>query len=92
MPLLVDQVSYLFSIVYIDYRFGITIASSRTFNVSTELEMYTPIIWPVLVLVTGVVTAVSVLESEGNRSILYWVLLPCLVFGVAALIYQFRGV
>jgi hypothetical protein len=54
--------------------------------------MYTPIIWPVLVLVTGVVTAVSVLESEGNRSILYWVLLPCLVFGVAALIYQFRGV
>lgn len=54
--------------------------------------MYMPLIWPVLILVTGVVTTVPALEGEGNRSILYWVLLPALLFSVAALICQFRGV
>ena len=54
--------------------------------------MYMPLIWPVLILVTGVVTTAPALDGEGNRSILYWVLLPSLLFVVAALILQFRGV
>jgi hypothetical protein len=48
--------------------------------------MHTLLMWSVLIAITAVVTAVPVVENEGNRSILYWLLVPSLLFGAAALI------
>jgi len=48
--------------------------------------MHTLLMWSVLVVMTCVVTTVPVVEDEGNRSILYWVVVPSLLFGAAALI------
>ncbi len=46
---------------------------------------------PALVLIAGVVTSVPAVHDGGNRAILYWLVLPSLVAGVAAMFTRFGG-
>ena len=47
------------------------------------MQMFT--VWPVLVLMAGVVVCVPTVPGSGNRSLLYWVVLPPLLAGALAL-------
>lgn len=51
--------------------------------------MQSILFWPALVLVAGAVTAVPAVQNGGNRSLLYWLVLPSIVVGVAAFLTRF---
>jgi hypothetical protein len=46
--------------------------------------MHSIVLWPVLILVAGVVTIAITVEDSVNRSIFYWLVLPPLLLGVMA--------
>lgn len=47
--------------------------------------MHSILLWPALVVMAGVVTFVPAVEDGENRSILYWLVVPTLVVGAAAI-------
>jgi hypothetical protein len=46
--------------------------------------MQSIVLWPVLILVAGVVTFALTVEGSANRSFFYWLVLPPLLLGVLA--------
>lgn len=46
--------------------------------------MHSTLIWPALIVVAGATTAIPAVQDGGNRSLLYWVVLPSIAVGVAA--------
>lgn len=51
--------------------------------------MHSILIWPALVIVAGAVTAIPAVQNGGNRSLLYWLVLPSIMVGVAAFFTRF---
>lgn len=45
--------------------------------------MQSTLFWPALVIVAGAVTAVPAVQNGSNRSLLYWLVLPSILVGVA---------
>ena len=53
--------------------------------------MHSILFWPALVLVAGVATTIPAVQDGGNRSLLYWLVIPSLFVGVAAIFSHFGG-
>lgn len=49
------------------------------------------LLWPTLILVAGVAATVPAVQDGGNRSVLYWLVIPSLFVGIAAFISHFGG-
>ncbi len=53
--------------------------------------MHPIVFWPALVLVAGTATSVPAVQDGGNRSLLYWFVIPSLFVGVAVFFSYFGG-
>lgn len=47
--------------------------------------MQTVLIWPALGVLAAVATSIPAVQDGGNRTLLYWLVLPSLVVGAAAI-------
>ncbi len=47
--------------------------------------MQSIILWPALMILAGAVVTAPAVENGSNRAILYWLVLPSLAVGVAAM-------
>ncbi len=47
--------------------------------------MQSVILWPALMVLAGAAVTAPALENSSNRAILYWLVLPSLAVGVAAM-------
>lgn len=52
--------------------------------------MHSMAVWPLLALVSTAMVFVPVIEESGNRSFVYWLILPPLLAGVLAACSQLR--
>ena len=46
--------------------------------------MHSMLIWPALGVLAAVVTSIPAVHDGGNRTVLYWLVLPSLLVGAAA--------
>lgn len=49
------------------------------------------LIWPTLGLLAAVATYIPAVNDGGNRTVLYWLVLPSLVMGAAAAVTHLGG-
>lgn len=54
-------------------------------------EMHSILLWPVLILVAGTAATVPAVQDGGNRSLMYWLVIPSLFVGIAAFFSHFGG-
>lgn len=47
--------------------------------------MHSILIWPVLTILAGTVATAPTLEDAGNRSLVYWMIVPSLLVAFAAI-------
>ena len=47
--------------------------------------MQSVLLWPVLIVLAGAAVTAPAMENPSNRAILYWLVLPTLAVGVAAM-------
>ncbi len=50
--------------------------------------MQSNVIWPALTVLAVALASVPAMENAGNRSILYWVVVPSLLLGLVAVCYH----
>jgi len=50
----------------------------------TEVCMHSMVLWPLMALLAGAVVLVPTVGDSGNRSIVYWLIIPPLVAGILA--------
>ena len=53
--------------------------------------MHSTVIWPALVFLAGAAASTPAIEDAGNRSLLYWVVIPTLLMGFAAMCSHAAG-
>jgi hypothetical protein len=53
--------------------------------------MQSILLWPVLVVLAGAAVAAPSVQNPSNRAILYWVVLPSLAVGIAAMFSHLGG-
>lgn len=53
--------------------------------------MHSILLWPVLILVAGTAATVPAVQDGGNRSLMYWLVIPSLFVGIAAFFSHFGG-
>ncbi len=53
--------------------------------------MHSILVWPALAIVAGATASIPAVQDGGNRAILYWLVLPSLLVGVAAIFARFGG-
>lgn len=53
--------------------------------------MHSILFWPALILVAGAASTAPAVQDGGNRSLLYWLVIPSLFVGVAAFVSRFGG-
>jgi hypothetical protein len=65
--------------------FGNRIAPGLASITLGGLEMQPTILWPALMVLAGAVVTAPAVENGSHRAILYWLILPSLAVGVAAM-------
>jgi hypothetical protein len=53
--------------------------------------MQSILFWPALALIAGAACTVPAVQDGGSRAVLYWLVLPSLFVGVAAIFSHFGG-
>jgi len=72
--------------------FGIQIAPPQASVTFKAVRMSQPLLlWPALILLAGAAATAPTMENASNRAILYWLILPSLAVGIAAMFSHVRG-